>query len=98
VDERHRGRAGGAEVSRHVTQVEMDDPPGYFQVTRTGRVHLIRRATRFVWWSGETHLSIGFWCGNMARDQRGELLTALPPEAPMCLGCQRTQGRRLSQA
>ena len=80
---------------RHVTLVEMDDPPGYFRVNRTGRVHLVRRVTWVTWRSGETHRTVEFWCGNLSSDERGELLTVMPPDALECAGCQRTQHRGL---
>jgi hypothetical protein len=86
---------GEVSVGKHVTQIELDDQPGYFQMTRTGRVHLVKRVTRFVWRNGETHLSIDFWCANIASDRQGELLTVLPPDALACAGCQRIRYRRL---
>jgi hypothetical protein len=78
---------------RHVTQVEMDDPPGHFRITRTGRVHLVRRVTRVTWRSGETYRTVEFWCGNMASDERGELLMVMPPDGLACIGCQQTRYR-----
>src|SRR4051812_46813637 len=86
----HRRATGVAAMNdgRHVTQVEIDDPPGYFRMRRTGRVHLVRRVTRFVWRNGETHLSIDFWCANIASDRQGELLPVPPVAAPACAGCQ----------
>jgi len=81
-------------VSRHVTQVELDDPPGYFRMRRTGRVHLVRRLSRVTWRSGETHQTVEFWCGNISGDQRGDLLTTMPPDAPACATCQGKQDRK----
>ena len=82
-------------AGRHVTQVEMDDPPGYFRMSRTGRVHLVRRVTRVTWRSGETHRTVEFWCGNLSGDERGELLPVIPPDALECAGCNRTRYRGL---
>ena len=67
---------GAAPVSagRHVTQVEMADPPGYFRLARSGRVHLVKRVTRATWRDGETHLTAEFWCRYTANDRQGELL------------------------
>src|SRR3712207_8358672 len=50
---------------------EMDDPPEYFRVARTGRVHLVRRVTRYFWQGTETHLMTEFWCTNMSSDRAG---------------------------
>ena len=83
---------------RYVTQVEMDDPPGYFRVRRTGRVHLVRRVTRFIWRSGEAHRTVEFWCANMSSDQRGELLPTMPPDALTCVGCDRVRYGKLPRA
>jgi hypothetical protein len=80
-------------TGRRVIQVEMDDPPGYFRVSRTGRVHLVRRVTRVTWRSGEAHRTIGFWCGNLSGDERGELLTVMPPDALACERCQQIRRR-----
>ena len=89
------GHTDRAEVSKHVTMVEMDDPPGYFRMARTGRVHLVRRVTRVTWRSGETHRSVEFWCANLSGDERGELLTVMPPDALACVGCRQTRYRGL---
>ena len=76
-------------MSRQTTLVEMDDPPGYFRMARTGRVHLVRSVTRVTRPDGETHLMVSFWCMNMATDRTGELLAAMPPGAIECAGCER---------
>ena len=76
-------------MSQQTTLVEMDDPPGYFRMARTGRVHLVKGVTRVTRRDGETHLMVKFWCWNMASDERGELLTVMPPDAIECAGCER---------
>jgi len=78
---------------RRVSLVEMDDPPGYFRIARTGRVHLVKSVTRVTRPDGETHLMARFWCGNMAPDRAGELLTVMPPVAIECAGCERIRYR-----
>ena len=83
----------GALVSQQTTLVEMDDPPGYFRIARTGRVHLVKSVTRVTRRDGGTHLMVRFWCFNMARDERGELLQVRPPDALECAGCERIRPR-----
>ena len=80
-------------MSQQTTLVEMDDPPGYFRMARTGRVHLVKGVTRVTRRDGETHLMVRFWCGNMATDRAGELLTIVPPDAIECAGCERIRPR-----
>jgi hypothetical protein len=94
------GDVGVAPVSdgRYVTQVEMDDPPGYFRMAKTGRVHLVRRVTRVTWPDGRGHLMVKFWCSNQVNDRHGELLAAMPPDALVCAGCEQVRYRGLPRA
>jgi len=85
-------------VIKRITLVEMDDPPGYFRMARTGRVHLVRGVTRVTRPEGETHLMIKFWCANMANEWQGELLAVRPPDAVECAGCYRIRDRGLPRA
>jgi hypothetical protein len=71
----------------------MDDPPGYFRISWTGRVHLVRSVIRVTRPDGATHLAVRFWCANMAADRGGELLTVMPPGAIGCAGCERIRYR-----
>jgi hypothetical protein len=71
----------------------MDDPPGYFRISQTGRVHLVRSVTRVTRPGGATHLAVRFWCANMAADRAGDLLTAMPPDALGFAGCERIRYR-----
>lgn len=48
---------------RHVTLVEMNDPPGYLRMARTGRVHRGKSANRVTRRDGPTHLMARFRCG-----------------------------------
>ena len=80
---------------KRITMVEMDDPPGYFRISRTGRVHLVRSVTRVTRTDGATQLAVRFWCANMATDRAGELLTVMPPAAIGCAGCERIRPRGL---
>ena len=75
----------------------MEDPPEYFRMTRTGRVHLVRRVTRVTWRGGDTHRTVEYWCGNLSSDERGELLTTMPPDALACVGCQQTRYRGVAR-
>jgi hypothetical protein len=50
--------AAGPLVSQQTTLVEMDDPPGYFRIARTGRVHLVKTVTRVSRSDGATHLMV----------------------------------------
>ena len=76
-------------MSRRTILVEVEDPPSYFRMARTGRVHLVKGATQVTRRDGETHLMVKFWCRNMATDRAGELLTVMPPDAIECAGCER---------
>ena len=67
-------------------------------MARTGRVHLVKGVIQVTRRDGGTHLMVRFWCFNMARDEPGELLRVMPPDALACTGCQRIRYRGLPRA
>lgn len=63
-------------------------PPGArFQVTRTGRVHRLREATR-VSNAEATWISLRFWCNVTSLGDRGQLVRRLAQDALVCERCE----------
>lgn len=66
----------------------LDTAPGArFQMTRTGRVHRLREATR-VSNADATWISLRFWCNVTSLGDRGQLVRRLAQDAFVCERCE----------
>lgn len=70
-------------------------PPGYFQVHTTGRVHLVRAATRVVYPDDDHWVAVDLWCGGISTTRKGALLVY---GEVTCPGCEQRRFRNLPRA
>lgn len=64
----------------------LPDPPSYFRIRTTGRVHYVREVSE-VRRGGEAWVSIWFWCNNLGLGSAGDFLVRLSCSALVCTRC-----------
>lgn len=59
-------------------------PPGYFKVRSTGRVHLVRAASRVAYPDDDAWIAVSLWCSGISTDRKGTLLAFAEVDCPDC--------------